>query len=177
MFLKIELEQEPKSFAPPVLARLRLAKPSEKGGWLAYCELLQPSSEGAQSENPKTAAEAGSVPEAARQPRQPISPRDRRRVRRYLCRSRPELSVRVQASSGRMFAVLRDISPRGIGLLVDGFVKPEMILEIDLPNVSGQQPLILTARVRHAVSLPDQSTLLGCSLERELCLEDVLALL
>jgi hypothetical protein len=74
-------------------------------------------------------------------------------------------------------AVVRDISPQGIGLLTEQPFVAGAVLAVLLPrrhtNVSG----VLTAQVRRATRLPDGTWLVGCSLSRPLTEKELRTLL
>ena len=74
-------------------------------------------------------------------------------------------------------ALLRDVSFRGIGLLVEEPLDVGTVLAVQLQSKHTQVSGILTATVRHATPLPDGTCVVGCSLNRPLSNEEIQALL
>ena len=74
-------------------------------------------------------------------------------------------------------ALLRDVSFRGIGLLVEESLEVGSVLAVQLRSKHTQVSGILTATVRHATPLPDGTCVVGCSLNRPLSDEEIQALM
>lgn len=74
-------------------------------------------------------------------------------------------------------ALLRDVSFRGIGLLVEESLDVGTMLAVQLRSKHTQVSGILTATVRHATPLPDGTCVVGCSLNRPLTDEEIQALM
>ena len=64
-------------------------------------------------------------------------------------------------------ASLRDLSPTGVGLLVDRLVEPGVVFVLEVLTWGGT-PLRLVARVVHASPCSEDRWLLGCALYRHL---------
>ncbi len=73
-------------------------------------------------------------------------------------------------------ATVRDISPEGIGLLLNRRFEPRAVLSIELIDSRDERPRLLLARVIHATALPEGGWLIGCELVSPLSDEEVDAL-
>jgi hypothetical protein len=70
-------------------------------------------------------------------------------------------------------ATLRDLSVKGVGLIVGRRFEPGAGLAIELPETPTRSADTLLARVIHATALPDRKWLLGCSLISELSTDEL----
>jgi PilZ domain len=102
---------------------------------------------------------------------------DRRAVGRYPCRRSPFVRVLARPSFQMHRAFLQDVSPQGLGLILDRSFDIGTLLAIQLRTVHAGVSGILTARVIHVTAQPDGSWLLGCSLNRRLTDEEIFHLL
>jgi hypothetical protein len=84
------------------------------------------------------------------------------------CTRDPVVRFLVRPSFRSHWAIIRDISRRGIGLLVGCPLEENSVLAIQLTNKLTNLSCILTARVRHVTQLSESCWLLGCSLSRGL---------
>jgi hypothetical protein len=73
-------------------------------------------------------------------------------------------------------ATLRDLSVKGVGLVVGRRFEPGAGLAIELPETPTRPADTLLARVMHATALPDRKWLLGCSLVSELGADELEAI-
>jgi hypothetical protein len=73
-------------------------------------------------------------------------------------------------------ATVRDISPEGIGLLLERRFEPGAVLSIDVTDSRDEQSRLLLARVVHATARPEGGWLIGCELISPLSDEEVHAL-
>jgi len=93
-----------------------------------------------------------------------ISPEERRASVRYrsdVKGSCQTLSVRRETS---WEAIVRDISPDGVGLLLGRRFEPGVLLAIELTAAGDDQTRLLLARVAHATARPEGGWLIGCTL-------------
>jgi hypothetical protein len=84
------------------------------------------------------------------------------------CLRDPVVRFLVRPSFRSHWAIVRDVSRRGIGLLVGCPLEQESILAIQLTKKLTNLSCILTARVRQVTQLSETCWLLGCSLSRGL---------
>jgi hypothetical protein len=73
-------------------------------------------------------------------------------------------------------AVIRDISPEGVGLLLSRRFEPGALLNIELTDSGDGQKRLLLARVVHATARPEGGWLIGCELISPLTNDEVQAL-
>jgi hypothetical protein len=102
---------------------------------------------------------------------------ERRAVERYPCRRSPFVRVLARPSFQMYRAFLQDVSPEGLGLVLDRSFDVGTLLAIQLRTLHAGVSGILTARVIHATPQPDGSWLLGCRLNRRLTEEEIFHLL
>ena len=95
-------------------------------------------------------------------------PLDRRLLDRYYCERVLWIRLIARPSFQSVAAVLHDISPKGIGLVVHRFFATGTALAIQLQSKHTGVSDILTASVKHTQRLGDHRWLLGCSLSRSL---------
>jgi hypothetical protein len=74
-------------------------------------------------------------------------------------------------------AKVRDISPRGVGLVLDRRFEPGTALAIEVPEAPARPAETLLVRVAHATELPGGQWLLGCSFLNELGSDEIQLLL
>src|SRR5437879_1582081 len=77
----------------------------------------------------------------------------------------------------RWAAVISDVSPGGIRLIVRRRFEPGAGLGIELPGGDGEEPYTVLAKVIHVRALPDSAWALGCQFISELSEEEVQHLL
>jgi hypothetical protein len=77
----------------------------------------------------------------------------------------------------RWAAVISDISPGGISLIVRRRFEPGSGLAIELPGGDGEEPYTVLAKVIHVKALPGSSWALGCQFVSELSEDEVQRLL
>jgi hypothetical protein len=108
---------------------------------------------------------------------QPTSDSDQRSWVRFACDV--EASYRIVRVTERSQAPARvfDISPRGVGLLVDRSIQPGTVLSVELRGSSGQSNLRIFACVVRVTELKNGEWALGCNFIREINDEELLALL
>jgi hypothetical protein len=102
---------------------------------------------------------------------------ERRELERLACRHSPFVRVLARPSFQMYRAFLQDISPQGLGLVLDRSFEVGTLLAIQLRTVHAGVSGILTARVIHATPQADGSWLLGCSLNCRLTDEEMFHLL
>ena len=107
----------------------------------------------------------------------PLLTRPRRAEPRYLCGRWHTGRLIHWPSLASRWAVLRDVSRRGLGLVAEEAFPPGSVVALQLPpgptGVSGS----LVAKVRYALPQDDGFWRLGASLFRPLTDEELLALL
>lgn len=102
---------------------------------------------------------------------------DRRMLERYPCNRRPAVRVLARPSFQPHHAVVRDISIRSIGLILDRPLEIGTILAIQLRTKHVGFSGILSARVEHSTQMADGTWHLGCTLARSLTDDEVFSLL
>jgi hypothetical protein len=106
----------------------------------------------------------------------PARSAERRAAVRYSCKLESALQP---VPEGDVFcsAVVVDISPTGIGLLVDRPIEPETLLAVELQSGDSSLSYTLLVEVRHARAGKAGEWRLGCAFARELSEYEVKALL
>jgi hypothetical protein len=105
-----------------------------------------------------------------------ILPEERRASVRYRSDAKGScqtLSVRRETSWN---AIVRDISPEGIGLLLARRFEPGVLVAIELTAAGDDQTRLLLARVAHATARPEGDWLVGCTLVSPLTNDEIQAL-
>jgi hypothetical protein len=102
---------------------------------------------------------------------------EKRSWERYRCTNKRDAAVLLSPGLQRFEAVLRDISAKGIGMLLDMQLLPGTFLVIQLicrrAGFSGD----LSGTVRHSTKQADGTWVVGCSLSRSLADDEVRSLL
>jgi hypothetical protein len=104
---------------------------------------------------------------------------ERRAVVRH-CWDRDALCERPQALGGEgpgWFARVRDISVYGLSLVMDRWLSPETLLQVELESSSEEFWAYRLVRVSHTDRQPDGSCLVGCTFICQLAGEQLHALL
>jgi PilZ domain len=83
----------------------------------------------------------------------------------------------VVSSYERVWALVRDISASGIGLILNGKIEPGTPLTIEMRTQTQGRPFALLARVAHATKRSEFSWLVGCELLTRLSAERLRELL
>ena len=102
---------------------------------------------------------------------------EHRAAPRYRSARRPALRVVARPTFRCVRAVVRDVSVRGLALLVAERFEPGTVLAVELRERDGEVSGVLTARVRHLRRAPGDLWLVGCSLSRTLTDDELAALL
>jgi hypothetical protein len=102
---------------------------------------------------------------------------ERRAEPRYACPQVQPVRLVAKPSFRAYRGFLREVSFRGLGLLVEGTLEVGAVLAVQLRSEHTRVSGILTATVRHTTPLPDGTCLVGCSLNRPLSNEELRALL
>jgi hypothetical protein len=102
---------------------------------------------------------------------------DRRGCERYPCLRRPAVRLLAKPSFQSYHAVVRDISFRSIGLLLEKPFEAGTILAIQMRSRHAGFSGILSAKVQHAAQQADGTWLMGCTLSRSLTDDEIFQLL
>ena len=102
---------------------------------------------------------------------------DRRGCDRYPCLRRPAVRLLAKPSFQSYHAVVRDISFRSIGLLVEKPFDIGTILAIQMRSRHAGFSGILSAQVQHATQQADGTWLMGCTLSRSLTDDEIFQML
>jgi len=102
---------------------------------------------------------------------------DRRNRERYPCLRRPTVRVLARPSFQPHHAIVRDVSVRSIGLIVEKSFEPGTILAVQMRKCHAGFSGILSAQVQQASSQPDGTWFLGCTLSRSLTDDEIFQLL
>lgn len=102
---------------------------------------------------------------------------ERRREARYPCGLRFFWSEPGPQPTAARSGTISDISATGVGLLVNGPVKPGTILILKLQGNDQRVSRPLPARVMHVTARDDGAWLVGCAFLRRLNNEDLQAVL
>ena len=102
---------------------------------------------------------------------------DRRTRERYPCLRRPTVRVLARPSFQSYNAIVRDVSVRSIGLVVEKAFAPGTILAVQMQTRHAGFSGILSAQVQHATPQPDGTCFLGCTLSRSLTDDEIFQLL
>jgi hypothetical protein len=88
--------------------------------------------------------------------------------KRHRCKKDSALRLMQRSKYKRHEAVIYDVSPRGLGLLIACKLEPGITIAIFLKQDLSQASDIVSAKVTHATAQPDGRWLVGCSLSRRL---------
>jgi hypothetical protein len=87
---------------------------------------------------------------------------------RQRCKKDSKLRLMQRAKYRCHQALVYDVSPGGLGLLLDCKLDAGILVAILLKKDLSEASDILSARVKHATAQPDGRWLIGCSLSRTL---------
>ena len=96
--------------------------------------------------------------------------RDRRVRDRYLFGRHPQVKLIVKPHFHAQRATIRDLSPKGVGLVLGRLLEPQTTVAIQMRSLTANQAWIGMARVRHVTRLENGIWLLGCNFAH--CLDD-----
>jgi hypothetical protein len=102
--------------------------------------------------------------------------RERRGEPRHPCRQAACCYSLTTKQLERYWAWIRDVSLRGVGLLLSRKFEPDTLLIIEVRSTQRRLLLPLTARVVHSSRQPEGDWLIGCLFTRELNSEELHAL-
>jgi hypothetical protein len=111
------------------------------------------------------------------EPVERVPKKEHRSLPRSCSRHRPALRLLTRPGLRRYSALVRDVSQRGIGLLLQQSLEPGTMVVIELPRRHTGFSGILSGQVRHATLQADGCWLVGCSLTRSLSEEELNCLL
>jgi hypothetical protein len=102
---------------------------------------------------------------------------ERRCAERYPCLRRPAVRVLAKPSFQPHHAIVRDVSIRSIGLIVEKPFSNGTILAIQMQTRHAGFSGILSAQVQHSTQQRDGTWFLGCTLSRSLTDDEIFQLL
>ena len=102
---------------------------------------------------------------------------DRRGTERYSCLRRPAVRLLARPSFQSYHAVVRDVSFRSIGLMVEKPFEAGTVLAIQMRSRHAGFSGILSAQVQHSTQQADGTWLMGCTLSRSLTDDEIFQLL
>ncbi len=103
--------------------------------------------------------------------------RERRGRDRYLFGRYPQVKFIVKPTFRAQHATIRDLSPKGVGLVLGRLLEPQTVVAIQMRSLTSNQVWIGTARVRHVTRLESGIWLLGCNFAQSLDDNDVASLI
>jgi hypothetical protein len=98
---------------------------------------------------------------------------ERRLVERCRLGLNPVVRVVVRPSFQFQWALVRDLTASGMGLVLSGPLEPKDMVAIEFQSWSGKLSIIKTAQVRHVTQMPEGSWLVGCLFSTPLSAEEV----
>src|SRR5262249_40016246 len=103
------------------------------------------------------------------EPEAPCAGPERRTGPRRRCQAAHMVRMLARPGFPSFKALVRDVSPQGLGLLLDRPLEPGTMLAIQLRGCRQRGlSCVLTARVRHCTELAEGAWVVGCSLSRRL---------
>lgn len=102
---------------------------------------------------------------------------ERRSAERYPCLRRPAVRVLARPSFQTHYAVVRDVSIRSIGLIVETAFEVGTILAVQMQTRHAGFSGILSAKVQQITPQPDGTSFVGCTLSRSLTDDEIYQLI
>jgi PilZ domain len=108
-------------------------------------------------------------------PAGPCPEADRRAVERHASDALISFHPLALSKKDSLAALIKDVSPRGISLIVKHRFAPGTLLAIDLGDLGGSRPAPVLARVIHVTPRGKGKWVVGCALQEELSQQQVAA--
>jgi hypothetical protein len=161
--LSVELPGPAAAATSSVLACVVHVTPQEEGRWLVGCTFA------------RELSNADLAPFGARRTRPTAS--DQRSWERYPCDVQASYQIATNPEAGPRPATVLNISPSGIGLLVEADIDMGTLLSIELRSPSGGDGKTMLSCVVHITPQDEGRRALGCNFITELSESELLALL